>query len=226
MAEYRQTRFVIPSGATDLLLVRHGESEPLIDDRPFPLFEGQGDPALAPEGRQQAQQVCERLARAGVDAVYVTTLRRTLQTAQPLLARLGVEPIVEPDLREVFLGEWDGGLLRKKMAELGPLARRVLDEQRWEIIPGAEPAASFSGRVDNAIRRIAAAHPDQRVVVFAHGGVIGEVLAHATGSEPFTFAGADNGSVSQIVVTGQRWIVRRFNDTAHLEDVSGVGQTF
>jgi probable phosphoglycerate mutase len=68
--------------------------------------------------------------------------------------------------------------------------------------------------------------PDQRVVVFAHGGVIGEVLAHATGSEPFTFAGADNGSVSQIVVTGQRWIVRRFNDTAHLEDVSGVGQTF
>jgi len=27
----------------------------------------------------------------------------------------------------------------------------------------------------------------------------------------------DNGSISRLVVTGQHWIVRGFNDTAHLD---------
>ena len=216
MAEYRQLRFEAPPGATTVVLVRHGESEPLDDHRPFPLIDGQGDPSLAPVGQEQAQQVCDRLAQEGVDAVYVTSLRRTAQTAAPLLESLGIEPRVEPDLREVFLGEWEGGLLRKMMVEQGPLARRVLAEQRWEIVPGAESAAAFSGRVRRGLERIAASHPDRRVALFTHGGVVGELLAQATGSAPFAFTGADNGSISEVVVSGARCIVRRFNDTAHL----------
>jgi probable phosphoglycerate mutase len=47
--------------------------------------------------------------------------------------------------------------------------------------------------------------------------VIGQVLALASGSRPFAFVTADNGSISRIVVSGDRWIVRGFNDTAHLE---------
>ena len=116
MAEYRQLRFVPPPGATDILLVRHGESEPLVDGQLLPtLADGQGDPALAPKGELHAQQVCERLASEAVDAIYVSSLRRTWQTAAPLVRSLGIEPEVEPDLREVFLGEWEGGLLRKKI---------------------------------------------------------------------------------------------------------------
>lgn len=42
------------------------------------------------------------------------------------------------------------------------------------------------------------------------------MLALASGSRPFAFLGADNGSISQVVVMGERWAVRRFNDTAHL----------
>jgi probable phosphoglycerate mutase len=67
-----------------------------------------------------------------------------------------------------------------------------------------------------SIERIAAAHPDQRVAVFTHGGVIGQIVSMATGSRPFSFIDADNGSITQLVVTGDRWIIRRFNDTAHL----------
>jgi probable phosphoglycerate mutase len=131
-----------------------------------------------------------------------------------------MEPVVEPDLREVFVGEWEGGVLRKKMVEMGPVARRVFEMQRWEVIPGAEPAASFSRRVRSAVERIARAHPDERVAVFTHGGTIAELLAQATGSEPFAFAGADNASISHLVITPQRWILRRFNDTAHLDGPS------
>ena len=202
----------------ELVLVRHGQSEAYLDGTPFPLVDGHGDPSLSAQGKEQAAQVCERLAAAGVDAIYVTTLCRTAQTAAPLAARLGLDPRVEAGLREVYLGEWEGGLLRKMVADDHPISQRVLAEERWDVIPGAEPAAGFAGRVRAAIERVAAAHPGQRVAAFTHGGVIGEALAQASGSRPFAFIGADNASISRLVIAGDRWIVRRYNDTAHLTD--------
>lgn len=216
---HRQIRFTTPPGATELVLVRHGESQPAVPGRPFDLVDGHGDPALSPEGQQQARQVCARLARERIDAVYVTNLRRTHETASDLVHTLGVEPRVEPDLREVFLGEWEGGLYRERVANRDPIAIRMYVEERWDVIPGAEAAEVFAGRVRGAIGRIAAAHPDQRVAVFSHGGVIGQVLAEASGSRPFAFAGADNASISHLVVVGDRWLLRRFNDTTHLDDL-------
>ncbi|WP_033296079.1 histidine phosphatase family protein [Amycolatopsis jejuensis] len=216
-AEYRQHRFSPPPGATEIFLVRHGESMPQRLSAPFDLVDGQADPDLAPEGRDHAMRVGERLAGERVDALYVTTLRRTAQTAAPLAEKLGLTPQVEPDLREIFLGEWENGLFRKNTAEGHPLARQLWREQRWDVLPGAESDEAFGRRVRAGITRIAAAHPDQRVAVFTHGGVIGEVLAQASRAlERFAFLGADNGSVSHVVVHGDAWVVRRFNDTAHL----------
>jgi probable phosphoglycerate mutase len=213
---YRQMRFQPPPGATEVLLVRHGESEPAIEGQDFELVDGQGDPALSPEGREQAELVGQRLAGERIDAIYVSSLRRTAQTAEPLAHRVSLTPTVDPDLREVFLGDWEGGLFRQKLVEQDPIAVRMHQEQRWDVIPGAEPSAAFARRVRAAIERIAAAHPDQRVVAFSHGGTIGEVLAQAAHSQPFAFAGADNASISQVVIGKERWAIRRFNDTAHL----------
>ena len=215
--EYHQQRFQPPPGATEILLVRHGASEAAIEGRPFALVDGQGDPALSPEGRIQAQRVCARLAHEGIDAIYVTSLRRTAESAEDLARALGLAVTVEPDLREVFLGEWEGGLFRRKIAERDPVTLRLFEEQRWDVIPGAEPADAFARRLRAAVERIAAAHLDQKVAVFTHGAAIGELMAQATGSEPFAFTGADNASISDLVITAQKWIVRRFNDTAHLD---------
>jgi probable phosphoglycerate mutase len=112
----RQWRFQPPPGATEILLVRHGESEPAVVGTSFELLDGQSNPALSPEGEEEAEQVCERLASENVGAIYVSTLRRTTQTAAPLAQRLGLEPVVDADLREVFLGELEGGgAFRQKM---------------------------------------------------------------------------------------------------------------
>jgi probable phosphoglycerate mutase len=180
--------------------------------------DGQGDPPLTQLGFEQGRAVGRRLAGAGLAAVYVTTLQRTRQTAQPLLEATGLEARVEADLREVHLGEWEGGVFRQRVAERDPVAVRMYEEERWDVIPGAESSAALADRVRDAVRRICAAHPDRRIAVVTHGGVIGQLLALATGSRPFAFAGADNGSLSQVVVAGDRWQLRRFNDTAHLPD--------
>jgi probable phosphoglycerate mutase len=140
-----------------------------------------------------------------------------VQTAAPLVARSGMTPVVEADLREVFLGEWEGGILRMKSADGDPLFTQVMAEQRWDVIPGAESREVFGGRLRRSIERITAAHPGGRVVLFSHGAAIGEILAQATGSEPFAFVGPDNASISRLVVTPDRWIIRGYNDTSHLE---------
>jgi 2,3-bisphosphoglycerate-dependent phosphoglycerate mutase len=214
---YRQYRYSPPPGATELLLVRHGESEAADPQRSFPLVEGHGDPPLHPDGIVQAERLADRLAGEHVTAIYVTTLRRTAQTAAPIAQRLRLKPRVEADLREVFLGDWEGGLFRVKAAERDPLLLAAMEQQRWDLIPGAEPRDAFAARVRAGVDRIVAAHSDQRVVVVTHGGVIGQILADATGSRPFAFIGADNASITHLVVLGDVKTVRRFNDTTHLE---------
>jgi len=215
--EYRQFRFTLPPGATEILLVRHGESQPAREDRPFPLVDGQGDPPLAAEGERQAELVAKRLEHEELDGIYVTTLRRTHQTAEPLAKRLGRTPVVEPGLREIMLGEWEGGLFRIKVAQQDPVAQRMYTEERWDVIPGAESTADFAARIRDAVERLAAAHVDRRIAVFTHGGTIGQVVSMATGARPFSFVDGDNASITQLVVWGPRWVIRRFNDTAHLD---------
>jgi probable phosphoglycerate mutase len=207
-----------PAGSTEVLLVRHGASADATEGTSHELLEGQGDPALSPTGREQAERLAARLAGGDYAALYVSTLRRTAETAAPLAQRTGLVPIVDPDLREVFLGEWEGGLFRQKVADLDPVAQRMFAEETWAVVPGAESADAFAARLHGAVSRIGAAHPDDRVVVFCHGAAIGEILAQASGSRPFAFIGADNTSISRLFVTPDRWIVRGFNDTAHLAE--------
>ena len=215
-AGYPQSGFPDIPGSAEILLIRHGQSEPYLPGTPFPLMDGHADPGLTPRGHEQAERLAGRLASTRIDAIYVSTLRRTAQTAAPLAARLGLAPKVEPELREVHLGDWEGGEYRQRVAEHDPIVRQVFEQERWEVIPGAETSAALAARVRAAIDRLAAAHAGHRIAVFCHGGVIGQALAMASGSRPFAFLSADNGSISRLLVTGQRWIVRGFNDTAHL----------
>lgn len=198
--------------------MRHGASAPHVEGETFPLVDGHGDPPLAPEGVEQARRAAQRLVDTGerIAAVYVTTLQRTVQTAQPLVESLGLEPTVEPDLREVFLGDWEGGEFRRRIADLDPIAVRMFEEQRWDVIPNAESNESLASRVRSAVERIAARHPDELVVAVVHGGVIGQVMNIIADTDGFRFGGADNASITHVVVEPTRWVLRCFNDTSHL----------
>jgi 2,3-bisphosphoglycerate-dependent phosphoglycerate mutase len=215
---YHQRQFALPPGATEVILVRHGASAPAVPGEPFPLLDGHGDPPLAPEGVAQAEAVAVRLAREDLRAIFVTPLQRTHASAAPLSARTGLPPAVVPDLVEVSLGEWEGGEFRIRMAEGDPIAIQAVSEERWEVIPGAETMEALAERVRVGIQAVVAlAGPDTRVAAIVHGGVIGEVCRQATGSRPFAFVHADNGSLTRLIVLPDGgWLLRSFNDTAHL----------
>ena len=198
--------------------MRHGSSAAAVPGERFEMLEGHADPPLAPEGERQAQALADRLADRPPAALFVSTLRRTIQTAAPLAERIGIEPVVIPDLREVNLGEWEGGELRIRAAHGDPLIGEMMAAERWDVIPGAEPMDDFAERVSGALDAVvAAAEPGTTVAAFAHGGVIGELCRQTTNSRPFAFVFSDNASITRLVVFADgRRMLRGFNDTAHL----------
>jgi len=215
---YRQRAFAVPPDATELIVVRHAASAAIGQGESFPLVGGHGDPPLAPEGMAQAVTVAERLHGEPIRKLFVTPLRRTAQTAEPLVAATGLRPVVIEELREVYLGEWEGGEYRIRIADRDPLAMRALMEERWDVIPGAEPMEALAERVRAGLdRMLSELGPGGVGVAVLHGGVIGELCRQVTRSRPFAFIHADNCSISRIVQfpTGHR-LLRSFNDTAHL----------
>jgi probable phosphoglycerate mutase len=213
-----QRPFALPSGATEIILVRHGASEAALPGTPFPLVDGRADPNLSDAGHEQAAALADRLSGEGIARLFVTPLRRTHQTAAPLARATGLRPAVVDEFVEVHLGEWEGGELRVRVAQGDPLVRDIFEQERWDVIPGAESLDSLGRRVRAGVERVVAeTGPDAVAVAIAHGGVLGEICRQATASRPFAFVHMDNGSVSRLVVHANgRWMLRSFNETSHL----------
>jgi probable phosphoglycerate mutase len=214
---YHQERWIPPTDATRLVLVRHGASAAAIPGRPFPLRDGQGDPPLAPEGREQAARVAERLGREPHARLYVSPFARTTQTAEPIAAACGAAPTVMEDLREVHTGMLEGGQFRIRVARGDPLIARLFAEERWDVIPGAELMEAFAARVRAAADAVIAATGPGVALVVTHGGWIAELCRQATGSRPFAFLMVDNASITRVVALPDgRRVLTGFNDTGHL----------
>ena len=201
--------------------MRHGSCAHRPPEANWPRGE-QNDPPLDERGRAQAIAVCRRLEEEPIGAVFVTTLRRTSETAAPLLASTGRRAEAIADLREVIVGDWEHGeLLRRALAD-DPEYHAMMRAQRWDAIPGAEPAERFGARVWRGLDAVAAgADTDTVAIAFTHSAVIAELLRQITGSEPFAFLNVSNGSLTRVVrVPGGRWVLVSFNETAHLPSES------
>ena len=92
-------------------------------------MDGRGDPALHTDGAAQAITVGARLRDEPLMPLYVTTLRRTHQTVAPLEVHLGLTPVIEADFREVYFGDWEGGLFRIKATQSAQEALRARAQQ-------------------------------------------------------------------------------------------------
>jgi probable phosphoglycerate mutase len=218
MPDY-QAPFVLPPGATEVILVRHGSSVPFDPGATSHMLDGQNDPPLSPRGHAQAQAVARRLGAEAIVALLISPLQRTAQTAAPLAAALGLEPEVVPELREVHLGLWesDGGFSIDR-SDGNALRQRVLDEEEWGLIPGAEDVHTLGERAGRGLETIAQRlGPDAVGVAVAHGGIITELCHQVAASRPFAFFATENGSITRVVRDQRgRWSLRAFNDTGHL----------
>jgi probable phosphoglycerate mutase len=161
--------------------------------------------------------VASALAGDEVDALYSSPLRRAVETAAPLAAALGLDPVVEPGI-----AEFDGGHSSYVPVE----ELRASGDPRWELlvagdlyVAGVDPSA-FRATVVEAVERIATAHPGGRAVLVCHSGTINAYAGHVlTQEKPLWFAPA-YCSLTRIAIarSGRKGVIS-LNETGHVRDL-------
>ena len=193
----------------EIVLVRHGL--PLRVE----LETGIADPELAAEGHEQAAKMAAYLGVEDVEAVYVSPLRRAIETARPLCKVLGLEAVVSEGVAE----------FDRNSREYVPVEElRATNDPRWEkLLRGEwdgvdEDPSLFKARVVETVEDMIARHPGGRVVVVCHGGVINQYLAHVLGIETRVgFFYPKYTSIHRVMAarSGERSIVS-INEASHL----------
>lgn len=196
-------------------MVRHGACDPPAPDG---LIDGRSDPGLNARGRAEAAAAGVRLGGERVRAIHISPMVRTTETAAPIVAALGIEPVRDADLGEIYLGEWEGHGIASRGANGDPELARVFAEQRWDLIPGCEDIEAFGTRVRRGLEAAADAGADgELVVVVTHSAVIAEFLRQITGADAFAFLHNANGSLNRAIrMADGRWILSAFNDISHV----------
>jgi broad specificity phosphatase PhoE len=152
---------------TELILIRHGESVWNVEGR----WQGQADPPLSERGRSQARDAVWRIAALEAEALYSSNLRRAHETALILGRRIGLEPRVEPRLREFNVGVWSG-LTKPEIERRWPGQYARFSFRELDFRPGGgESPRELMARVHEALDEIAHRHAGQRVLLVSHGGV-------------------------------------------------------
>jgi probable phosphoglycerate mutase len=202
--------------STTLIFARHGETA---DNRRL-VFQGQAGKALNALGRAQAGRLAERMRHHPPDVIVASDLERAHETAKIVGAACGVTPELDPDLREVDVGQWTGRS-HEEVQELYPDEWNAwssgIDVRRG----GGETYGELSERIERAVVRAATKYVGKRVLLVSHGGSIKAYVAKMLGVSADgmrALAGVGNCGLTVIERDGRgRSRLHAWNDTAHLE---------
>jgi 2,3-bisphosphoglycerate-dependent phosphoglycerate mutase len=182
----------------EVWLVRHGQTDWNKEGR----YQGQRDIPLNAAGMAQAAQTAELLARLQVpfDGIFSSDLLRARQTAGMIGERLGLPVFLDPRLREISLGSWEG---QRHIDVSGP--GLFMDESGAADIdqpyaPGGETVLSVAQRGCQALDAIAGVHPGQRLIVVAHGLILATIRCLAGGIKlnEFPSQSLENAEIARI----------------------------
>jgi len=164
---------------TRLWLIRHGQTDWNLTGR----WQGQAAdaPGLNDTGYAQALTVHEQLKGIKISAIYSSDLLRARQTADLIAESLGLPVTLEPRLREINLGVWEGMPSDEIEAKYPQeLAQRALDPFHTRA-PNGESPQDVVERVLAAVNEIASRHPNESVVIVGHGVSLAVIICHTQG---------------------------------------------
>ena len=144
---------------TTIFLVRHGETV----DNARQIMQGQTQGELNQRGREQAEQVAQRLVSEPLDAIVASDLHRAIQTAEVIAEPHGLPVVTTPLLRERDWGSFTG---------------RFIPDLRNEVWPDdIESEEALLERARSFLINMTATYPGKRVVAVGHGIINKAVLA-------------------------------------------------
>ena len=186
---------------TDLLIVRHPETEANVNGR----FVGQGESPYTAEGRKQARRLPHKIAQFRPQLVWTSPLQRALVVARRAAILAGVELRVDDRLMELDFGQAHA-LTWEEIAEAGiPFNYRAADQP---VAPGGESRNQLEARVGLVVDDAVAI--GGRHALVCHAGVMRAVLAHTlhlTGEQLWMFT-IHNAQLTQVrVIDGHAQLV-------------------
>jgi broad specificity phosphatase PhoE len=178
-------------------LIRHGETDWNRDG----LIQGQSDPPLSAAGREQAQALAERLGAEPIGELWSSDLRRALETAGPLAARLRLDVRVSSALRERSFGVNEGRLAEEVAAELGTVAGTAWHRPD-DRHPEGESLREVYERVAAFLDVLLADSPAKEIALVTSGGPIRMASAYLAREpvEAVVWAAVENCSVTTVEI--------------------------
>ncbi|MBL4572851.1 MAG: histidine phosphatase family protein [Gammaproteobacteria bacterium] len=166
----------------ELHLIRHGETNWNKERR----VQGQSESHLTDLGIQQAKELGQRIKHLAFDKIYCSSSLRTRQTAEYAFPESTTEISYLDELREIFLGPWEGHLY-EDIAQREPDSHRHFWEQPHLFqVDGAESFFELQQRAIDAVTNIEATHrtspaSGRKVAIVSHGALIKSYLCHVEG---------------------------------------------
>lgn len=209
---------------TVFYLVRHGQTE----YNRKRIVQGRGiNSTLNPTGEAQAAALAQRLEDVTFDAIYCSTQRRALQTAEPLRRRRAQIPFYPmADLEEMSWGIYEGQPTTPELTSMFAAMRACWAQGEYDRpIDGGESILDVQHRALRAVDRMLEQHAGGTLLVVTHGRFLRVLLASLL--EEYGLARMQdirhsNTAVNQIVHRAGRYEARLLNCTLHLETDASV----
>ncbi|RYL94332.1 histidine phosphatase family protein [Sporolactobacillus sp. THM7-4] len=194
---------------TKICLVRHGET----NWNALGKLQGREDIPLNERGKEQAKIVGQYLKDTKFAAIYTSPLLRAKETAQTINLFIGNLPLIEnSDFVEKDYGEASGMTTDQR-------DRRFPDGH----IPGLESFEHIKARVMDGLAKIRKQHPDDQVLLVAHGGLINVILSVLSNGKIGTGkTKLFNTCINHIVSNGESWTILDYNQIDHLSKFGKV----
>lgn len=201
--------------STKIIIERHGQSF----GNAKGIYLGHTDLGLTDEGIMQANVTAEHLKDEKIDAVYSSDLIRAYQTALPHAKMRGLDVITSKNLREIFVGDWDG----RPAADLRRDFAQDFNQNRFYYTfkyPNGESFPEAAERFFNEILKIAGENDGKTVLVVSHSAVIRafwyKISGYTEGNMAEKFDFMTNASYSTMTYDGDKLVPGHYFYDSHV----------
>ncbi len=160
-----------------LYLIRHGET---IYSQTGGYC-GEIDPELTPEGMEMAAALGQAYQHLPWSAIYVSPMKRTIATAQPLTQAVGLEMQLREGLKEIRYGAWEGQTNQFVKQNYPEDYQNWLTEPAWNPPTGGETAVEIASRAMPVVTEIQEKFTDGNVLIVSHKATIRIILCSLLG---------------------------------------------
>ena len=208
---------------TKIYFVRHGQSLGNAER----IYLGHTDWDLSELGKEQAQYTATALKDEKIDVIYSSDLLRAFNTAVPHAKMRNMTVIPSKNLREVYVGEWEGRKVDEIMVEY---QQEFCVEWREHFgtfrCPGGESVPEVAERIYNEVKRIAEKHMGETILITSHAAAIRAFWGKISGIKPEDLAAAlpfpTNASYSVLYYKDGELVPESYSVDSHMPIVTKI----